>query len=267
MGVHLDYETFSEVDLKKVGAARYAAHPSTEVLSCAYAIGRYPVKLWEVHKEPMPPLLREILQGLHGSIHAFNALFEMSITECVLGVKAPTHYWVDTAVEAYYYAFTGSMEMVAEQMELPINKQADGNKLIHRFCKPQPENRKVRRWTWENDPEQWARFMSYNKQDVEVERLIHTTIREWGGVPGFIYVQWVMDTNITRFGLPVDLDLIRHALHMDRSANEGLIQQLQQLTGVNNPNSKSQMKAWFESQGLNLLNMQKATLEKAYESC
>lgn len=34
----LDTETFSGVDLKKVGAYAYAEHPTTEIMICTYAI-------------------------------------------------------------------------------------------------------------------------------------------------------------------------------------------------------------------------------------
>ena len=34
---HNDFETFSEVDLKKCGSSVYARHPSTEILMQAYA--------------------------------------------------------------------------------------------------------------------------------------------------------------------------------------------------------------------------------------
>ena len=44
--LHRDIETRSTVDLKKVGAAKYAADPSTEVLCVAYAVDDGPVQLW-----------------------------------------------------------------------------------------------------------------------------------------------------------------------------------------------------------------------------
>jgi hypothetical protein len=44
--LHRDYETRSRAILKTVGALRYAADPSTEVLCCAYAVNDEAVKLW-----------------------------------------------------------------------------------------------------------------------------------------------------------------------------------------------------------------------------
>ena len=47
-------ETRSQADLRKVGAARYAADPSTEVLWVAFAVDDGPVKLWRPG-DPVPP--------------------------------------------------------------------------------------------------------------------------------------------------------------------------------------------------------------------
>jgi hypothetical protein len=44
--LHRDYETRSQAILKIVGAQRYAADSSSEVLCCCYAVDDDPVKLW-----------------------------------------------------------------------------------------------------------------------------------------------------------------------------------------------------------------------------
>ena len=49
-----DIETRSKVSLKKVGAHKYAADPSTEVLCVAYAVDDGPVQLWRPG-DPVPP--------------------------------------------------------------------------------------------------------------------------------------------------------------------------------------------------------------------
>ena len=261
MSCHIDYETYSEADIKKVGAARYAADPTTEVLSCAYCISDGPITLWEKHEGPMPPGLEDILAGKFGKVNAFNALFEMEITERVLGIPVEEEMWVDTAVEAYYFAFSGSLDDVAEQMELGVAKNADGKKLIHKFSKPQPKNHKVRRWTHENSTTLWRDFMQYNKQDVEVERQVHFKVQEWGGVPEFIYDEWVRDMKINRRGLPIDMKLVEEALVLSDMAKAGLTQQLKDLTGLANPNSRNQMLAWLNGQGVEVDNLQAATVE------
>ena len=44
--LHLDFETFSTLDLRVVGAYRYAEHESTEVLMAAYSLDDGPVRQW-----------------------------------------------------------------------------------------------------------------------------------------------------------------------------------------------------------------------------
>ena len=45
--LHLDIESFSEADLRKVGVYKYAEHPSTRILTCSYRFGdEGPVSRW-----------------------------------------------------------------------------------------------------------------------------------------------------------------------------------------------------------------------------
>jgi DNA polymerase len=59
--ISLDYETRSELDLRKVGLDRYTSHPSFAVLMAAYRIDDGPLCHWEAHKEPLPQEVRERL--------------------------------------------------------------------------------------------------------------------------------------------------------------------------------------------------------------
>jgi hypothetical protein len=44
--IHRDFETRGVLDLRRVGAHRYAADPRTEILCCAFAVDDQPVQLW-----------------------------------------------------------------------------------------------------------------------------------------------------------------------------------------------------------------------------
>ena len=61
--LHRDIETRSTVSLKKVGAHKYAADATTEVLCVAYAVDDQPVQLW-LPGDPVPP---EFLEASSGS--------------------------------------------------------------------------------------------------------------------------------------------------------------------------------------------------------
>src|SRR5260370_40118075 len=81
--LHRDYETRSRVDLKKVGAARYAADPSTEVLCVTYAVDDGPVKVWR-WGDPIPAEFFEAETNPSWVVAAHNDAFETAIEQHVL---------------------------------------------------------------------------------------------------------------------------------------------------------------------------------------
>ena len=76
--LHRDIETRSQVDLRKVGAARYAADPSTEVLCAAYAADSGPVQLWRPG-DPVPMEFFEAAANPNWRAAAHNDAFETAI--------------------------------------------------------------------------------------------------------------------------------------------------------------------------------------------
>ncbi len=82
--ITLDYETRSEANLKKVGAVKYAKHPSTEIMCMSYKIGDGETKLWLPGKMPFPEILRKAARDKRYKFVAHNALFEQAITKYCL---------------------------------------------------------------------------------------------------------------------------------------------------------------------------------------
>ncbi len=76
-----------------------------------------------------------------------------------------------------------------------------------------------------------------------------------------------MDQKINDAGVLVDINLATNALEISETAKESLIKRLQEMTGLENPNSPSQMKEWLLQQNLptDTLNQKamKALMEKA----
>ena len=77
MRVYLDFETYSEKNLKDVGAYRYAEDSSTEILLIGFAIGAHPVRVCK----PGDPELQELFDAIENgaTIVAHNAPFERLI--------------------------------------------------------------------------------------------------------------------------------------------------------------------------------------------
>lgn len=91
--IHLDFETYSEADLTRIGAYAYAAHPSTDVLCAGYQIGHGKVEMW-TPGDPVP-------RGLDGSnveIHAWNSQFERLIWRHVM---VPRYDWPELGLEQF----------------------------------------------------------------------------------------------------------------------------------------------------------------------
>ena len=74
--LHRDFETRSKADLKKVGAAVYAADPSTEILCVAYAVDDGPVQLWRPG-DPVPAEWFEAAANPSWTAVAHNDAFEI----------------------------------------------------------------------------------------------------------------------------------------------------------------------------------------------
>lgn len=256
----LDFETYSECDLKNCGVYQYFAHPSTELLMLAWAIDDNPVQLWSIAEGHMCLWVLDMCLSVSDvEIRAFNATFERLALRR-MGFDLPASRFRCTQAEAFGLSFSGSMDAVAEQFGLPINKNPEGKALIRRFSVPQAKNAKVQRWTHENDPEGWERFKAYCVQDVEVERALARKLqpyapfkREWDN--------YALDQKINDRGVPVDPDLIRAALDVNRENRELLMSELQDLTGLTNPNSNTQMLRWLNAFGYDLPDMTKETIE------
>ncbi|HKA44381.1 MAG TPA: hypothetical protein VKF40_20525, partial [Burkholderiales bacterium] len=78
--LHRDYETRSRTVLKKIGAHKYAADPSTEVMFCAHAVDDGPVQLWR-RGDPVPPVFFEAATDLNWSVGAHGDHFETAIEQ------------------------------------------------------------------------------------------------------------------------------------------------------------------------------------------
>ena len=73
----IDFETRSEIDIKKAGAFRYAEDASTDVLCLAYETPWGDIELWK-KGDPKPELLFSFIKEGY-FFEAHNAQFEWAI--------------------------------------------------------------------------------------------------------------------------------------------------------------------------------------------
>ncbi len=185
----LDFETFSEADLKKVGSYAYAEHPSTEVLICTYAFDDEPVQVWDcTDGSDMPGDLHRALRRLvkpnsrTKMVWHNGSMFDRLIMKHCWGFDIPVSNTIDTMIWAFRHALPGSLDALCEVLGVSADNAKDkrGKALIQRFSKPTPKNYKIRRYTAETHPDEWALFIKYAVSDITAMREVFHKLPRWG---------------------------------------------------------------------------------------
>lgn len=185
----LDFETFSEADLKKVGSYAYAEHPSTEVLICTYAFDDEPVRVWDcTDGSDMPGDLHRALRRFvkpNSRIKMVwhnGGLFDRLIMKHCWDFDIPVSNTIDTMIWAFRHALPGSLDALCEVLGVSADNAKDkrGKALIKRFSKPTPKNYKIRRYTAETHPDEWAMFIRYAVSDITAMREVFHKLPRWG---------------------------------------------------------------------------------------
>ncbi len=266
--VSIDYETFSEVDLPKTGVSVYARDSSTEVLMLAYSFhDSEEVKQWTpAEGEPMPDDLREAFDDPEVIFFAWNAPFEMAITEHTLGIDVPIHRWRDVMALAYSLSLPGKLEAAGKVVGLDEDKQkmARGKRLVTKFCKPRKPTKRLlhTRCDITTDPEDWEDFKDYNVRDVEAERAIYRKIKRFD-MPDHEWELWFLDQKINNAGIPVNLNAVRQAKRLATRAHRKATERLEEITGLANPNSIPQLLPWLRSAGYPFEDLKRGHVERA----
>ena len=221
------------IDLKKVGAYRYAGDPTTEVLCAAFAVDDGPIDLW-MRDQPVPDIIvRAVAEGW--TFRAYNAAFERAIWNRVL---APRHGWPEPKLEHWRCsmaasaasALPGSLDHVADALALPVRKDEDGQQIMLEMCRPRQrlpgEDPNIPHW--HEDPARLVRLGEYCKRDVEVERLIAQRVPPLSDNEQAL---WILDQQINRRGFAVDIPLATAARELSRATLIEINHELDTLTG------------------------------------
>ena len=247
----IDIETYSSVSLPKCGVYAYAASPDFEILLFGYAWDDGPVNVIDLAQgEELPQELQNALYDPQILKTAFNASFERTCLSAFMGRVTPPEQWSCTAVMARELGLPGSLEAVGEVIGLPEDKQKSktGKALIRYFsipCKATKVNGGRTRNFPRHDPEKWALYVEYNRQDVEAERAIRTRLQRFPILPSEQDL-WVLDQYINDRGVGCDLTLAAQAVEIDTTVKARLLDAAKSLTGLENPKSASQLKSWLE---------------------
>lgn len=245
----IDIETFSSVDLTKCGVYAYTRAEDFEILLLAYAFDDEPVEIIDLASgEEIPDKVINALTNPNIIKSAFNANFERTCLAKHLNTPMPPEQWRCSQAHSLTLGLPASLKEVARCLKLSQQKMDEGKALIRYFsmpCRPTKANGgRTRNMPWD-DWQRWQVFKAYCKQDVEVERDIRKKLEAYPMTDKELKL-WHLDQKINDFGVKVDTTLVQNAIQCDEDYQKELMNEATELTGLENPNSPTQLKGWLK---------------------
>ncbi|HCS5025496.1 TPA: DNA polymerase [Escherichia coli] len=154
---------------------------------------------------------------------ANGLLFDRLVIREKWGIDLPVSQIEDTMIMAFRHALPGSLDMQCQVLGVDAEHAKDkaGKALIKRFCKPTPKTYKIRRYTRETHPEEWAKFLRYAALDIIAMREVYWRIPDWGNTPKEDEIL-LIDQLINDRGFYVDVDLANAAIKAVQAHKEEL---------------------------------------------
>ena len=265
----IDIETRSSADIGKTGLYRYAQDKDFGILLFAYKLDGSPVEIVDLEcGEEIPAQILNCLSDPYVTKHAYNAAFEWYCLNRA-GYHTPLAQWKCTMIHGLYCGYTAGLDATGKAIGLPQDKQklTTGKALIRYFCVPCKPTKSNGGRTWNLPryaPEKWKLFKEYCVQDVVTENEILKRLSAFP-VPEAEERLWQMDVRMNAFGVRVDTGLISGALAIDGISTRELTDEAVGITGLSNPNSTGQLLQWLTEQGVQMDNLQKATVVETLE--
>lgn len=262
----IDIETFSSAPIQKTGSWKYIESPDFEILLFAYSLDGAPVEVVDLaNGESLPDWMIPALTDANYIKHAYNAHFEFGALQHTYGKMIPSQ-WRCTMFHGLYCGYTAGLDATGKALGLPEDKQKNsiGKTLIRYFCvpcKPSRANGNRTRNYPQHDPDKWALFKEYNRQDVVTEMEIEKRLGAFP-VPAWVQKQWEVDLEINQRGVAVDLDLVHGALNIGAKVKQDFTTEAIGISGLSNPNSVKQLSEWLnkEIDDEEITDLRKATV-------
>ena len=267
----IDLETYSDVDISKCGAYKYAESDHFEILLFGVSVDNGPVVVYDFTAgDEIPTEILEALSDENITTWAFNASFERVCLSNWLRKHHPEYFksynseddpvhnylkpssWKCTMIWSAYMGLPLSLEGVGAVLKLQDQKMKEDKDLIKYFCcpcKPTKTNGGRTRNLPEHAPDKWESFKSYNRRDVEVELSIKQRLSKFP-VPDFSWDEYHLDQEINDRGIMLDMDMVQNAISFDEKSKAELMIAMQNITNLDNPNSVIQMKQWLSDNGV-----------------
>ena len=279
----IDLETYSDIDITKCGAYKYAESDYFEILLFGVSVNGGPVKVYDLAcGDTIPEEILAALSDENITKWAFNASFERICLSNWLKRHCPEHFrgysipedpaskyldpssWKCTMIWSAYMGLPLSLEGVGAVLKLQDQKLKEGKDLIRYFCKPckpAKANGGRTRNLPQHDSEKWILFKEYNRRDVEVEIAIKQKLARFP-VPDFVWDEYHLDQEINDRGIMIDPEFVSNAIAFDERSRASLMSKMRDITGIDNPNSVQQIKKWLSDRGVEMESLGKKEVAK-----
>ena len=264
--LYLDFETRAKVDLEQVGTDNYARQ--AEILMLGWAINQRKVQIW-FPSDPMPAELEAALSDPNFVIVGWYTTFERLILKYVLNREIPIERFRDAMILARHISLPGKLESVCDILKIGKDeaKIKDGKRLIDLFCYDNGETGQETLYGVSNGynhprmfPTEWRLFVEYCIRDVEIERTLWEKLSKLS-FPEEMWEDWFFDQYMNDVGLPFNAVRAKKALGLAVRFKEEARATLNQMTGLENANSRTQLLPWLEARGYSWGSLLKTYVE------
>ena len=243
--------------LPAVAAARYAEDPSTDIHWFAYDLkDGQGVRQWVPGMPNPADLFAYLADG--GLIEAHNSMFEKLIWHHVARRRygwpeVPIEQWRCSMAKARAHALPGKLDLIGEVLNLPIQKDKEGEGLIKFFAMPRdPTKANPKLW---NEPaehlDKWAAYGRYNATDVRSEAEVSIRCPDLQGEELEFYLA---DQAVNWRGVHIDRAGVENCIAIIEQAHEVYNAELRQITGgtVNAASELAKLKGWLGAHGVHM---------------
>jgi len=228
----IDFETYCDLDIKKVGAYKYINHSSFHPWCMAYAFDDKPIQLWKYPNSFPTHLLEAILFDIV-SIYAHNAEFEWLILN-KLGFKDTLKYtrFVDVMALAGTFGYPLSLDGFTKAVGLSSGKTAGSTRLLNKLCKRQKKTafNTTGKWTPQTTPKDFTKLYDYCMNDVTIMRRAVKRLPQ-DKLSKFEQFVWGHTVKQNSRGVCIDVNAVKNIIIVMREFKKRSEQELQIATG------------------------------------
>jgi DNA polymerase len=246
----------SKKGLSAIGAAKYAEHPDTEVLSLAYNLkdgkGNF---IWLPNSAMLPlDLCDHVFNG--GLLEAWNSSFEFWIWSkvCVPKYGFPIlriEQLRDAMAKSRAHSLPGSLDRAGEILNTQNKKDKQGKRLLNKFSIPRnpTKNDPRHRIKLYEDIKDGELLLQYNVKDISTESEISSRVPDLSDSE---LEFWLIDQKINHRGVCIDRESVNNCIHVIEQAYAKYNIELKNLTNgqVCFASEIQKLKSWLVKQGI-----------------